>query len=146
MDAHLARYPVSVEIPVAWGEMDAFQHINNVVYLRWLETARMAYFVRLGVMERMERERVGPILARNVVDYRLPVTWPDTVRVDITVTRIGGSSYTMAYRVTSNAQGVVVATGESVLVNYDYTAGRPASVDDALRSAIAAVEASAPGA
>jgi len=132
--------PVSVEIPVAWGEMDAFQHVNNVVYLRWLETARMTYFVRLGVLERMKVDQVGPILARNVIDYRLPVTWPDTVRVDVGVTRVGGSSYTMTYRVWSTAQSTVVASGESVLVNYDYANGQPAPLSDEARQAIAALQ------
>ena len=45
-----ARYPVSIVIPVAWGDMDAFQHVNNVTYGRWLESARIAYFRRIGFM------------------------------------------------------------------------------------------------
>ena len=135
------RHPVSVAIPVAWGEMDSFQHVNNVVYARWLETARMRYFERVGLVRRVKEEGVGPILARTVLDYRRPVTYPDTVRVDTRVSRVGGSSFTMAFRVWSEAQDAEVATGEQVIVNYDYRAGRTAPVDDALRAAIAALEA-----
>ncbi len=135
-----ARYPVSVTIPVAWGEMDAFQHVNNVVYARWLETARMLYFERVGLVKRVREEGVGPILARTVIDYRRPVTYPDVVRVDVTVSRVGGSSFTMSFRVWSEAQGVEVATGEQVIVNYDYRAGRTEPIDEALRAAIRAVE------
>jgi acyl-CoA thioester hydrolase len=141
MDASLGRFPVCVEIPVAWGEMDAYQHVNNTVYLRWLETCRIAYFERVGLVERKLEEGVGAILARVCVDYRRPVAYPDTVRVDATVARIGGSSFTMAHRVFSRAQQAEVAAGESVVVVYDYRSGRSAPVDSALRAAIAALEA-----
>lgn len=135
------RYAVSVEIPVAWGDMDAYQHVNNVVYLRWFETARIAYFERLGIVERKESEGYGPILARTEVDYRLPLTYPDTVRVEISVREVRKSSFTMAYRLWSEALGAEAAAGTSVIVMYDYRAGRSAPVDDRLRSAIAALEA-----
>jgi len=138
MDDALGRYPLSVEIAVAWGDMDALRHVNNTVYLRWLETARMAYFERIGFTE---LEGVGPILARAAVDYRRPVTYPDTVRVDMTVSRIGGSSFVMSGRIWSVAQQAEVATGESVMVAFDYAANRSAPVDDRLRAAIAAFEA-----
>jgi len=141
MDTALGRYPVSVEVPVAWGEMDAFQHVNNVVYHRWLETARIAYFERLGLIDRVREEGVGPILARTVIDYRRPLAYPDVVRVDVTVSRIGGSSFTMGYRVWSEAQRAEAATGESVIVVYDYRAARSAPVDEKLREAILALEA-----
>lgn len=139
MDHALGRWPLSVEIPVAWGDMDSFQHVNNTVYLRWLETARIAYFERLGLLGRSDG--VGPILASITVDYRSPVTYPDKVRVEVSVTRIGASSFDMAYRVGSDAQRAEVATGKSVLVMYDYRTARSAPVDQAMRQAIAALEA-----
>ena len=141
MDVPLGRYPVSVSIPVAWGEMDAFQHVNNVVYARWLETARMVYLERIGLVDRMRDEGVGPILAKTVIDYRRPLRYPDTVHVSATISRIGGSSFTMTFRIRSDALGADVASGEQVMVVYDYRVGATARVDDRLRGAIAAVEA-----
>jgi acyl-CoA thioester hydrolase len=82
MDTVVA-FPVSLTIPVAWGDMDAFGHVNNTVYLRWLESARIDYFKKVGLLDRMARDRVGPILARTEIDYRRPVTWPDTVHVEV---------------------------------------------------------------
>ena len=134
------HWPVSVEIAVAWGDMDAFQHVNNTVYLRWCETARLVYFERMGFVGRMEEDRIGPILARHTIDYRKPVTYPDRVRVDTGVTRVGGRSFAMTYRTWSEAQRAVVASGESVIVAVDYRAGRSAPLDERLRAAIAAVE------
>lgn len=140
MDSTLDRGPVSVSIPVAWGEMDAFQHVNNVVYARWVETARIEYLTRIGLMERMRAEGVGPILARFSIDYRSPVTYPDTVHVGVGTTRIGNSSFTMSFRIWSEAQQAEVASGEQILVLFDYRGERPSPIDDGLRGAIAAVE------
>ncbi len=64
----LGRWPVTIELPVQWGDMDSFGHVNNVKYLRWFESARIAYFERAGVM--VEMPGVGPILARQEIDYR----------------------------------------------------------------------------
>ena len=141
MQEPLGRYPVSVTIPVAWGDMDAFRHVNNVAFARWQETARVAYLGRLGLMERKDAEGVGPIVARLSIDYRRPLTYPDTVRVDATVTRIGNSSLTMAYRFTSQAQETLAATGEDVMVVVDYRTGKSTPVDAPLRARIAALEA-----
>lgn len=135
-----APWPVKLEIPVWWGDLDAFQHVNNTVYLRWFESARIAYFERAGLLERMEKERVGPILARATCDFRRPVTFPDMVTVRTTVTKVGRTSFVMGYRVTSAKQGgAVVAEGEGVVVMLDYRTGAKVEVDDALRERIAAL-------
>jgi acyl-CoA thioester hydrolase len=140
------RWPVAVEIPVAWGDMDAFSHVNNTVYLRWFETARIAYFERTGVIDRMKREGVGPILARATVDFRLPLRYPDTVRAAARVSRFGTTSFVMNYRVTSAAhEGATAAEGEGVIVLVDYAKGGKVAIDDATRRAIEALEAGATG-
>ncbi len=140
----LGRYPVSVSIPVAWGEMDAFQHVNNVAYARWIETGRIAYFERIGFLEHMKTEGIGPILARLTIDYRRPVTFPDTVRVEITTTKIGRTSFTLAYRIRSEAQQAEVVTAEDVIVVMDYRASRTVPVDEPRRAAITSLERPAP--
>lgn len=132
-------HSVTITIAVAWGEMDAFGHVNNTVYLRWLESARIEYFRRVGLLDRMERERIGPILARTEIDYRLPVKWPDTVHVEVGVEKMGRSSFVMAYRVTSDARGgAVVAEAKTVIVNLDYSRGVAVALDEELRGRMAA--------
>lgn len=140
----LGRFPLSIRIPVAWGEMDAFHHVNNVTFARWIESARVAYFIRIGLMEPLPGRGVGPILARSAIDYRRPATYPDTVRVDATTTQLGRTSFTMAYRLTSEGQQAEVAAGEDVIVVFDYGAGRPVPIPDGLRAAILAFEGSRP--
>jgi acyl-CoA thioester hydrolase len=141
MDSALGRFPVSVTIPVAWGDMDAFQHVNNVTYARWIETARVAYFTRIGLMCPPRPDGVGPIVARLAINYEHAIFYPDTVRVEATIRAIGRTSLTMGYRIFSQSQGAEVATAEDVMVLLDYAAGKKAPVDDALRATIHALEA-----
>jgi acyl-CoA thioester hydrolase len=131
-------WPVSVQLPVQWGDLDAFQHVNNVVYLRWFESARIAYFERAGVLEGMPG--IGPILARQTIDYRVPLLYPDSLRASATVTKIGNSSFTMGMRIESATQGRIAAEGEAVIVMIDYRISRKVSVPDELRRRIESVE------
>jgi acyl-CoA thioester hydrolase len=138
----LGRWPLTLDIPVAWGDMDAFGHVNNAVYLRWFESVRISYFEKTGVLERMDAEKIGPIVARTSVDYRKPVRYPDTVKVSATVLRVGTTSFVMRFRVLSTALGgELTAEGETVVVMMDYKTGQKLVVNPALRTRILALEA-----
>jgi acyl-CoA thioester hydrolase len=130
---------VTIEIPVAWGDMDAFGHVNNTVYFRWFESARIAYFDQIGLGERMRRERKGPILARTSCDYEKPLTFPDTVKASAKVVKLGNTSFVMEYQVTSQKHGLA-AKGEGVIVLVDYEKGGKVPLDDELRARIDAAE------
>lgn len=138
------RYPVKLVLPVQWGEMDAFHHVNNVHYLRWFESARIAYFAAVGLAIELEaRPRLRPILARGTIDYRAPVTFPDTVTVEATVKSFGTTSFVMGYRLHSQAQQRLVAEGESVIVVLD-AEGAKTPLPPELKARIVALERGAP--
>jgi acyl-CoA thioester hydrolase len=135
----LDGYPVVIELPVQWGEQDAFGHVNNIYYFRWCETARIVYLNKVGLGEPVGGQGLGPIVASISCNFRQPVEYPDTVRVGTRVTRIGNSSFVMTHLIVSDALGVV-ADSESTLVVLDYGAGKPERVPDGIRAAIAALE------
>ena len=136
-----ASHPVRVSIPVAWSDMDALGHVNNGVFLRWFEDARIVYFGRVGI----DFERVGVILARQSCDYLAPVVYPDTVEARVSVTRLGTKSFTMSFAISSAAAGRDVATGEGVMVAFDYESQRSVPLPAALREAIERLERGAAG-
>ena len=140
LDALRAEFPIVLVWPVQWGDQDAFQHVNNTVYLRWFESARIVYGDRIGLSELMRRDNIGPILASITCDYRRPITYPDTVHIGARITRIGRSSLTMEHRLVSEAQGAIAAQGTSTLVVFDYNINAPHPVPDAVRQAVAALE------
>jgi acyl-CoA thioester hydrolase len=136
----LRGFPVVVEIPVQWGEMDSFRHVNNTVFFRYFESARIAYLVRIGFRQESDHGGVGPILASTHARFRRPLTYPDTVRVGARTTEVGDDRFTMEYRLVSTAQGATAAEGGGVLVSYDYGSGRKAPLPVAVRRAIEEVE------
>jgi len=132
----LSSFPVVVTIPVAWGEMDSMGHVNNIIYFRYFETARIAYFDRVGFLEEMRRSQVGPILASTKCRFRAPVTYPDTVRTGVSVVDTKQDRFTMVYCVWSEAQNKVVAEGEGLIVAYDYSANAKAPLPESVTAAI----------
>ena len=132
-----------IDVPVQWGEMDAFGHVNNTVLFRYFESARMAYFERCGFIASYERDKVGAILHSTSCRFRRPLFCPDTALVGTRVPQVQDDRFTMEYRVGSRATGELVAEGAATIVSYDYAAGRKAPLPEAVRAGIAALEARA---
>ena len=136
MTDHLDAYPIIVDVPVAWGDMDAFGHVNNTVFFRWFETARIAFLEAIGLVAGGEGGGIGPILASTSCRFRRPVQFPDTVRVGVRTSSVEEDRFAHEYIVVSRTSGAVVAEGTGVVVSYDYGAGRKAPIPPAVRAAI----------
>src|SRR6478609_9705374 len=109
----LASHPVSITWPVQWGDQDAFGHVNNVVYFRWMESARIEYFHAADFGASANNEGIGPILASIKCDFRRQLLYPDTLLISASVVSIGRTSLKMVHRVYSTAQQAVAAEGDS---------------------------------
>ena len=140
MRESLDGFPVVIELPVVWGEMDSFAHVNNVVYFRYFESARVAYLGRVGFMGTGGTNGVGPILASARCDFRKPLTFPDTILVGIKVSEMSADRFVMQYRIVSEKLKRVVAEGDGLVVSYDYREGRKAPIPDDVRKQIEALE------
>ena len=140
VESLLEAYPVSIAIPVQWGDQDAFGHVNNTIYFRWFESARIAYFMKMGLPAFQTEDRIGSILAASSCDYRQSITFPDTVHVGIRVTRIGRTSIGFSHRIVSESLGGLAAEGTSTAVVFDYDARRPHPVSESMRQTIAVLE------
>ncbi len=143
VDALLAGFPVVTETPVAWSDMDVFRHVNNTVYFRWFEIARVAYLERVGFLGEDEQGGVSAIIHSTHCRYRRPVVYPDRVRTGARTVEVGPDRFVMEYRVVSEAQRAVAAEGSAIVVSYDYRAGRKAPLPEVVRRLIAEAEGSA---
>lgn len=140
-DHHLlAAYPVAIEIPVLWGELDAYGHVNNTVYFKYFESARMAYLDTCGVLESYERDRIGIILYSTECRYRSALHHPDSVVVGARTLQIDGDRFVMGYAVVSRTQNRVVAEGRGTLVWFDYNTRKKMPLPENVRSAIETLE------
>ena len=139
----LQDYPLIITLPVQWGDMDAFAHVNNTVPIRWFESARIAYLEQSGMSHLMDASGLGPILAAISCDYRRQLVYPDTVDVAARVSRIGRSSMTMDHAVYSHSQSAIAAEGTSTVVIFDYSTNRPTRMPDDVRQACEKLEGKA---
>lgn len=139
----LAGFPIRIELPVAWGEMDAFGHVNNTAYFRYFESARIAYFAALEYMALMRSTGIGPILAATDCRFRLPLEYPDQLTVGARITEVHAESFLMRYIVVSGRHGQVAADGHGRIVSFDYENKCKAPLQPELRDRLARLEAGA---
>lgn len=139
----LTGFPVVVAQAVVWGEMDAYRHVNNVVYFRYFENARIEYFRRIDWL-RFERDTgVGPILASTSAKFRKPLTYPDTIQIGARVIEVRDDRFTLEHHIVSEHLGAVVTEGHGVVVTYHHGERKKVPMPDEIRRRIAELEASA---
>jgi acyl-CoA thioester hydrolase len=138
----LAGFPVVTETPVAWSDMDVFRHVNNTVYFRWFEIARVAYLERVRFLGENEQGGTSAIIHSTQCRYRRPVVYPDRVHTGARTVEVGPDRFVMEYRVVSEAQRAIAAEGSAMVVSYDYLAGRKAPLPETVRRLIAEMEGS----
>jgi acyl-CoA thioester hydrolase len=133
-------------IEVRFRDCDPLGHVNNAVYLTYLEQARLVQWRTVwpfGGLRNMNesgraddpiRDVPGVILARVEIDYKRPARYGDLLDVRIGLAGIGRTSFTYDYEIV-DASERMVATAKTVQVFYDYRAGRPVPIPDDLRRA-----------
>ena len=136
----ISAYPVTVEIPILWGDMDAFEHVNNVVYFKLFESARIAYFEELDYFQVMKKTGFGPILASTQCRYKIPLTHPDKVTACAKVETLEEDRFIMKYGVISHNHRNVAATGEGLIVSFDYHKSEKVPLPDVIKNRIMELE------
>jgi acyl-CoA thioester hydrolase len=144
MDDVLAGFPVVVEQAVLWGEMDAMRHVNNVAYFRYFENARLEFFRRLDWDGIQAATGVGPILHSTQARFRLPLTYPDTIRIGARVKEMSVDRFVLEHRIFSQRLAAIATEGTGTVVAFDYLRGQKVSIPADLKLRIDALEASAP--
>lgn len=131
-----AEFPVILKQDLAWGDMDAFQHINNCVYFRYFENVRLEYFGRVGVIDSMKESNVGPILGATECRYLAPLTYPDSILVGTRVSKIREKRFSMRYEIFSTKLNKVVAVGSGEIVYFDFSSGQSCAIPEKITHAM----------
>ena len=134
------EYALVLSEDVIWGDMDAYGHVNNKVYFRYFEDARIAYFDRIGMHEHKEHSGLGPILAATNCTFRRPLDYPDKIHIAAHAIILSEKKINMEYAVFSERLQAVAAEGEGLVVYYDYAKGTSCEIPQAIVAAIKALE------
>jgi acyl-CoA thioester hydrolase len=125
-----------VTLGVRWGDMDSFQHVNNAIYLRYLEEARVQWLA--GISGMSLTGDIAPVLVASQVNYRKPIEWPAEIVVELFVEKLGNSSLTMGHRMLAAADSTVLySDGSVVMVWIDTQTGKSVPLPEAVRIACA---------
>jgi acyl-CoA thioester hydrolase len=124
----------TIPIEVRFRDLDAIGHVNNAVYLTYIESARVAYW--LHVTGRTGVSAVDIILARAEVDYRSPVVLGETVEVAVRTVSMRRASFVLEFTLTDRASGRIVAEARNVAVYYDYAAQKSRPIPQEIRERI----------
>ena len=122
---------------VRFRDLDAMRHVNNSVYLTYLEETRIAYMNARRSGSLFDAEH-GTIMARSEINYRFPATLGDALVIEMTVGQIRRSSFEFDYSLYRQADRRLIAQAKTVMVCYNYTLNMPVRVPDAWLAALRA--------
>jgi acyl-CoA thioester hydrolase len=139
--ALLTGFPVVIEQAVVWGDMDSYRHVNNVVYFRYFENARLEYFHRLDWFEYERQTGIGPILAATQARFRRPLAYPDIISIGVRVSSVDVDRFIMEYGLVSHRLGEVATEGQGTIVTFHYAEGKKVPIPEEIRRRIEHLEA-----
>lgn len=123
----------TAHIPVRWGDMDSYGHVNNILYMQYLEEARVAWFERAGVA--MSGASCGPVILQTQHTYLKPVVHPATVIVELRAGAVGHSSLVIEHRLSTREDPLsLYGEGYCKLVWIDHASGKSVALPEHVRA------------
>ena len=133
MTDELKNFPVVMEMPIRWGDMDARGHVNNTIYYRYFESSRIALFELLDVYKDPTTALIAPILSYQDCYYKAPLTYPDTIYIGAKIKGIEESKIIIHHSIMSKKLNRIAAEGEAHIVWYNYQEKKKAIIPDDLK-------------
>src|SRR5215218_2901765 len=133
----LEGYRFATRQPIVLRDLDSFGHVNNAVYLTFVENARIEYLKE--VVEAVRRDEIRNIMAAVKIDFRAEIGYEDELQIGVRTDRIGTKSFQLSYRMV-RGDGEVAAEVTSTQVMFDFERGAAIEVPEDWRRAIAAYD------
>ena len=136
MNELLKDFTFVVDLNIEWGDMDALQHVNNIEYFKYFQTARIAYFEKIDSESVLGETRISSILASTQCKFIYPLAYPDSISVGVRVDSMADQYFTMKYAVVSHKHQRLAAIGDAKVVMFDYVNNKKVSIPDEIRKTI----------
>ena len=140
MNKILKDFSFIIDLKVDWGDMDALQHVNNIEYFKYFQTARIAYFEKINSGNLFVESRISTILGSTQCKFIYPLFYPDSISVGVRVDSMADQYFTMKYEVVSHNHQRLVAIGDAKVVAFDYTNNTKTLIPDEVRNTIIGFE------
>lgn len=123
----------SLELRLDWSEMDILGHINNVMFFKFIQASRVNYWERLGIMETMKEQQIGPMLASSSMQFIKPLFYPGNIRIEVKVEFIKNSSFGLHHHI-YNDKKELCAEAHDVVVMYNFAKNEKVLISDDQRN------------
>jgi acyl-CoA thioester hydrolase len=133
------NYPSKLVIRIDWSDLDVYGHVNNVAYIRYVQSARVQYIMPLELIEQFMSKKISIILASTNIQYLAPLFFPGEAFIETSIAFIKNSSFGFSHRI-RNAEGQIVAEAQDVMVYYDFNNNEKVRIQDEMRAKVAAIE------
>jgi len=120
-------------LQVRFRDLDAYNHVNNAVYLTYFEEARIAFITAIGMRSLFSRER-STVIAHAEIDYRAPAQLGDWLDIEVCAGEVRNTSYELRYRITRRSDGALIATGRTVQVCFNFVLNAPTRLPEEWRA------------
>ena len=118
-------------VPIRWGDMDAYHHVNNTVYFRYMEQARVEYLASIGYS--IQPKGTAPVIINTACTFLVPLIYPGMVEVRMFFGQPGRSSIQSIYEIRVEGDDTLYATGEAKIVWMDVASGKSTPIPEDLR-------------
>ena len=123
--------------PIRWGDMDAYHHVNNTIYVRYMEQARVEYLESLGYS--IVPKGTAPVIINASCTFLIPLTYPGTVEVSMFFGPPGRSSFMSSYEIRMQGEDALYATGDAKIVWTDVASGKSVPIPEELRTRLSEI-------
>lgn len=120
-------------IPVRWGDMDAYVHVNNTIYFRYAEQCRCEWMEKLGLVISLAQPE-GPVIVNASCTFLIPINYPSTVEVRMYAGELGRSSVMTYYEMRVQGDDRLYAEGKAKVVWIDTATGKSKPLPDSWRA------------
>lgn len=132
------HFNTQVNVPIDWADLDLFGHVNNVIFFRYVQNARIHYCGQIGLTSLYDDEKLSFMVASSQCRFKKPLYYPGHVTVKIRVDWIKNSSFQMDYQILKGED--LVAEANDVIVVYDHRKKTKVTMPDNMRARLAEIE------
>lgn len=124
----------STQMAIRWGDMDAYGHVNNTIYFRYMEQARCEWLEEQGY--KVAPEGHAPVIINAACTFLVPLTYPGTIEVRTYAGKLGRSSLETRYEIRVVGEDTLYAEGAAKIVWMDTANGKSVPIPEALRERV----------
>jgi len=132
-------FPVSLRLRIDWSEIDVFGHVNNVMFMKYVQASRVNYWETIGLESNVMPKGIGPMLASTACQFKKPLFYPGSVTIHARIEFMKNTSFGVSHQL-YNDKSELVAEAQDVVVLYDFSKNEKVLIPDWLREKIESLE------